>query len=258
LIDGELSSKPASMNDERAPTRVGRLGAEDAARLDGDGYLLMRGAVPASWIEPLRTAFEAGDLANDKWPVPRGRDWRHALVDLDPTVQRVCHLPQVLAAAAQLLRGPFFFAQVEGREPRAGGGAQGLHRDGGHDEGANAAPTQVVSMLVFLDPFGPANGATEVAPGTHRGEGLLARARQPHPQARVLEGAAGDILLFDANLLHGATTNLSGAPRRSLLAAYAAGALREDYERTRALRAVRMDTDTVFEPGDDDGRPEPA
>lgn len=246
------------MSDGRAPTRVGWLGAEDAARLDRDGYLLMRGAVPAGWIEPLQAAFEAGDLANDKWPVPRGPDWRHALVDLDPTVQRVCHLPQVLAAAAQLLRGPFFFAQVEGREPRAGGGAQGLHRDGGHADGEEAAPTQMVSMLVFLDPFGPANGATEVAPGTHRGEGLLARARHPHPQARVLEGDAGDILLFDANLLHGATDNLSGAPRRSLLASYAVQALHGDYERTRALRAVRMSTDALFEAGDGDGPPEPA
>jgi hypothetical protein len=247
------------MNDGLGSTRVGRLGAEDAARLDRDGYLLMRGAVPAGWIEPLRVAFEAGELANDRWPVPRGRDWRHALVDLDPTVQRVCHLPSVLAAAAQLLQGPFFFAQVEGREPRAGGGAQGLHRDGGHEDGADAAPSRLVSMLVFLDPFGPANGATEVAPGTHRAEGLLARARQPHPQARVLEGAAGDILLFDANLLHGATNNASGAPRRSLLATYAAQALREDYGRTRALRAVRMDTDAVFEgDGGDDAPPEPA
>jgi len=246
------------MSDEPAPTRVGRLGAEDAERLDLDGYLLMRGAVPAGWIEPLRAAFEAGDLASDKWPAPRGLDWRHALLDLDPTVQRVCHLPRVLAAAAQVLQGPFFFAQVEGREPRAGGGAQGLHRDGGHEDGADTAPSQVVSMLVFLDPFGPANGATEVAPGTHRGEGLLARARQPHPQARVLEGAAGDILLFDANLLHGATDNVSGAPRRALLASYAAQALRDDYERTRALRAVRMSTVELFEADSDDEQPVPA
>ncbi len=235
------------MSDRLAPTQVGRLGAEDAARLDRDGYLLLRGAVPAGWVEALRAAFDAGELANDRWPVPRGLDWRHALVDLDPTVQRVCHLPQVLAAVARVLRGPFFFAQVEGREPRAGGGAQGLHRDG-----EDAEPPRVVSMLVFLDPFGPANGATELAPGTHRGEGLLAQARQPHPLARVLNGAAGDILLFDANLLHGATTNVSGARRRSLLATYAAKALREDYERTRALRSVRMDTDALFEAGGDD------
>ena len=138
------------------PTKVSQLAPEDAARLDRDGYLLLRGAVPTAWIEPLQAAFDAGELANDRWPVPRGWGWRHALVDLDPTVQQVCRLPLVLAAVSHLLVGPFFLTQVEGREPLQGGRAQGLHRDGG-DEGSRSP---FVSALVFLDPFGPENGGT--------------------------------------------------------------------------------------------------
>jgi hypothetical protein len=232
------------MRDHAIPTKVGRLEAGDAERLDRDGFLLMRGAVPAAWMASLRAAFEAGELANDEWPVPRGHGWRHALVDLDPTVQQVCRLPRVLAAAGQLLRGPFFLTQVEGRAPRAGAGAQGLHRDGG-----DPSRTEFVSALVFLDAYGPQNGATEVAPGTHRGAGLQALAGAPHPQARVLQGEAGDILLFDANVLHGATRNASGAPRRSLLVTYAVAALWEEHRTTREIRAVRMETDQLFEAG---------
>ena len=232
------------MSDLEAPTKVGQLEAEDAERLDRDGYLLLRGAVPAPWVEPLQAAFGAGELANDRWPVPRGPDWRHALVDLDPTVQAVCRLPTLLAAVGQILAGPFFLAQVEGREPRAAGGAQGLHRDGG-----DPSRTEFVSALVFLDAYGPQNGATEVAPGTHRGAGLAAAARLPHPDARVLQGDGGDILVFDANLLHGGTHNASGAPRRSLLVTYAVAALRDDHRGTRELRSVRMDTDQLFETG---------
>ena len=78
--------------------RLGPLDAETARQLDDDGCLLLRGAIPEDWIEPLRAAFEAGELASEKWPVPRGCDWRHSLLDLDPTVQRVCRLPILLAA----------------------------------------------------------------------------------------------------------------------------------------------------------------
>lgn len=210
------------------------LDAAAQAQLDAQGFLLVRGGVPADWIAPMQAAFDAGELASDRWPVPRGHDWRHAQVDLDPHVQAACRLPVLIEAVRHVLKVPFFLSQVEGRAPRQGNRPQPLHRDATGDAGL------LMAAMVWLDPYGPDNGATQIVPGSHRADGPGATAPE------VLSGEAGDILIFDPDVLHGATTNHSGAPRRSLLVSYAAMTLLDQHRATAALRGVRMDLAEVF------------
>lgn len=214
----------------------------DRDALHRDGHVLLRGAIPADWLEPLRATFDAGVRPSHDWPVPRGPDWRHAMVDLDPTVQAVCRLPALLAAAGALIGERFFIAQVEGREPLAGGGHQGLHRDLSAQR-----PGDTVNALAFLDDYGPHNGATRLIPGSHRG-GVATIDPADESHAVQVSGRAGDILVFDADLLHAATLNPGGARRRSLLIGYFAEPRHADHLASAALRNVRMDTRERFDP----------
>ncbi|MFB4252865.1 phytanoyl-CoA dioxygenase family protein [Pseudomonas idahonensis] len=218
----------------------------DREHLHQNGYLLLRQAVPADWLDELRVTFEAGVIGPEQWPVPRGLDWRHALVDLDARVQAVCRLPALLAVAGELIGEGFFLAQVEGREPLAGGGHQVLHRDLSEQRLGDR-----VTALVYLDDYGPANGATRIVPGSHRpGEQLAPFDFSDESRVVQLAGNAGDVLLFDADLVHGASLNANGARRRSLLISYCAQGLYESHLQTLGLRAIRMDTRERFEPAD--------
>ncbi len=216
----------------------------DRGRLHQDGYALLHRAIPAEWLVDLRDAFDAGVTPSDRWAVPRGADWRHSLLDLDANVQAVCRLPLLLAVVGALIGERFFLAQVEGREPLAGGGRQGLHRDLSAQR-----PGDTVNALAFFDDYGPDNGATRLVPGTHR----------PAPDAPLfdlndesrslqLAGAAGDILVFDADLLHAGSLNPTGARRRSILIGYFAEPRYASHLETARLRNVRMDTSERFDP----------
>lgn len=205
-----------------------------AGQLQHDGYTLLRRAIPAQWREPLRAEFDAGVKPNDQWPVPRGADWRHSLLDLSPTVQQTCRLPELLAAVGALIGETFFLAQVEGREPLPGGGQQGLHRDLSSER-----PGDTVLAIVFLDDYGPANGATRLVPASHRG-GAAPANYDDATQAVQLSGQAGDLLVFDADLVHAGSLNVTGARRRSLLMSFFAAPLYPSHLMTAHLRSIRM------------------
>lgn len=213
---------------------MSEFGPAESEALARDGYVVLRGLLDDAMLEAARAAFEAGYLPSSQWPVPRGPDWRHAQVDLDPVIREACRLPALIAAMGQVIGAPFFLMQVEGREPHRGNTPQLLHRDGTPDGPSYAA------AMVFLDDYGPENGATQVVPGSH------CNSDADPGSAIVLSGQAGDAVAFDFNVLHGATTNSSGAPRRSLLVSYADLSLREELRETRAIRGVRMDDSEVF------------
>lgn len=218
----------------------------DREQLHLNGYVPLRQAIPPTWLDALRAVFDAGVKPSGEWPVPRGSDWRHSQLDTDPTVQAVCRLPQFLSVVGELIGERFFLSQVEGREPLINGGHQQLHRDLSAQR-----PGDTVIALVYLDNYGPENGATRIVPGSHRpalGEppfDFNDESRSVH-----LTGNAGDILIFDADLIHAGSLNASGARRRTLLITCFSDSLYATHLETVSLRNIQMDTSERFDPGD--------
>ncbi|WP_445178039.1 phytanoyl-CoA dioxygenase family protein [Pseudomonas sp. McL0111] len=213
---------------------------DDCEQLHRNGYALLRRAIPADWLDDLRTAFEVGVKPSDQWPVPRGMDWRHSQLDSDSTVRAVCRLPQMLAMVGELIGERFFLSQVEGREPLAGGGYQQLHRDLSAQR-----PGDIVNALAFFDDYGPENGATRIVPGSHREPAF-----DFSDESRVvqLSGSAGDILVFDVDLLHAGSLNLVGSRRRSVLISYFSEPLYASHLETLSLRNIQMEKTDWFDP----------
>ncbi|MGE0497521.1 MAG: phytanoyl-CoA dioxygenase family protein [Ramlibacter sp.] len=213
-------------------------------QLHQKGYTLLRQAIPAEWLDALRAAFDAGVKPADQWPVPRGAGWRHSLLDLDPKVQAVCRLPALLAVAGELIGERFFLSQVEGREPLMGGGHQGLHRDLSIQRLGDS-----VRAMAYFDDYGPGNGATRVVAGSHRpAPGAPPLDVDDESHSVQLSGCAGDILVFDADLVHAASLNTTGARRRSILISYSAESCYAAHCETASLRGIRMDTSERFDP----------
>lgn len=211
--------------------------------LDQDGYVLLRGAIPLDWLDELREAFDAGVKPSDQWPIPRGSDWRHSSLDLDERIQAVCRLPAVLEVAGSLIGERFFLSQVEGREPLLGGGHQTLHRDF-----CAQRPGDTAIAIAYFDDYGPENGATRIIPGSHR-----PAPNEPEfdfndeSRSAQISGSAGDILVFDADLVHAGSLNKSGARRRTILFCFQAEPCYAAHLETRSIRGVQMDASERFE-----------
>jgi len=159
----------------------------DREQLHQEGYAMLRRAIPAERLADLCVAFDAGVKPSDQWPTPRGSGWRHSLVDLDPHVQAVCRLPELLAVVGELIGERFFLSQVAGREPLEGCGHQKLHRDL-----CAQRPGDTVIALAYFDDYGPWNGATRIVPGSHRqacGQPESDRRTPPHHSDRLFCGA---------------------------------------------------------------------
>ncbi len=98
--------------------------------------------------------------------------------------------------------------------------AQAIHRDDDFFPFAHPGGELMINALWTLDPFTRANGATLVAPGSHRWE----RRRRPETNETVVaEAPAGAMILWLGATLHGGGANTTGQIRRGVVMSYSVG-----------------------------------
>jgi ectoine hydroxylase-related dioxygenase (phytanoyl-CoA dioxygenase family) len=130
--------------------------------------------------------------------------------------------PLVLAVLDHFL-GHYQLSAPTGIEIGPGETAQALHPDDGVYPVPRPHREMVVTVMVPLDDFTEANGATRLVPGSHRwGE------ERPGPGTPTVgaEMAAGSALIYLGTLWHGGGANHTDRPRLGVVLHYAASWLR--------------------------------
>jgi ectoine hydroxylase-related dioxygenase (phytanoyl-CoA dioxygenase family) len=104
------------------------------------------------------------------------------------------------------------------------GPSQPLHSDADHGAKPDSKGYLACTAIWMLDDFTRQNGATRLIPGTLRNPQLpqeaLADVLAPHPDEIVVEGRAGDVLVFNGHCWHAGGANRSQARRRAVLVHY--------------------------------------
>jgi ectoine hydroxylase-related dioxygenase (phytanoyl-CoA dioxygenase family) len=199
------------------------LAQDTRAALERDGYVVLEDVINPPWLAAMRTAFEQA-FERGRHETKQGGTRHIAVLAADPVFDAVYTQPRVLAAVWAVLGRPFIQVQIQGRDPLAGHGLQGLHTDWRPRTAGESY--RVVTTLWMLDDFTSENGATRLVPGTHVGVGVVPKTMSApehrHPKEVRARGRAGSVLVFNGHLWHSGARNDSGAPRRALQCSYVA------------------------------------
>lgn len=190
-------------------------------QLEDEGWLALPGLMSRELLDALRQRVEElfeeeGAEAGSEFKMEPGARRLANLVNKGRIFEEVILTPMVLQCMAQVL-GPRFklsSLNVRSAEPHSDSG-QPLHADSGAI--ADERGYWVANSIWMLDDFTAENGATRFVPGSHRwGRIPPPDYYQPHPQEQLVTGEAGTVVVMNAHMWHGGTTNRSNKPRRAM------------------------------------------
>jgi len=215
---------------------------EQRKQLDEQGYLIFKGLISPEQIEVLLIRLEElwaaeGEKAGEENYMEPGVRRLANLANKGDLFREVYAHPQVLEVVQAVMGPEMRASMVNARDvpPRTGvrmpfhmDSDKGRHRD---EKGFSAA-----TAIWMLDPFRVENGATAFVPGSHligkSPKQVLSDLNASHPDEIIVEGQAGDVLVFNGHCWHAGRPNLTEGHRRALLVHY----LRADVPRPENRR----------------------
>ncbi len=222
---------------------------QNLRQLAKEGYTILRGVLDLAWLEELRQVTEhllkkEGQTAGAEFRQEFGSDRLANLLDKGACFERlICH-PEILQAVESVLGVDWKVSSLNYRSALPGNnGLQPLHCDMGlvpDDRGFS-----VFNSVWMLDDFTPRNGPTRFVPETHRSgvlpQNSLVDPNAPHPKEVLGLGHAGDVILTNAHMWHGGTSNQTDLPRRSLHGFYVRGDKPQQQYQKKLLSRLTQD-----------------
>lgn len=217
---------------------------QQRVKLDEDGYLVLRGMLTAIQLEVVRGRLEElwdeeGSEAGQENYIEVGARRLANLANKDDIFRALMCDPRVLEVV-QAVIGPDVRLNMlnardalpQSRDARTESGdglpkspdAQPLHADTDHGGKPDERGFYVCTAIWMIDDFTRANGATRFVPGSHRcgrvPKELMADPYARHPDEIIIEGKAGDVLVFNGHGWHAGRANTSDRQRRAILVHY--------------------------------------
>jgi hypothetical protein len=211
--------------------------------LGRDGWVPVKNAIPADFVERLRAELDAAYAAQRAIQVRNGVG--------EGTDGTVHHLPLAGGSFLEFLNrrfcgdlldaffgGPYILNTFGGvlNLPADLSYVGRIHRDLRSFSGDVPLMAQ---LLVMLDDFTEENGATYFLPGSHRSPAPPAEDAFFRSAVRAV-GTAGTIVVFNSNLWHAAGPNRSTGPRRALTLAFTRPFMKQQLDYPRALGYDRV------------------
>jgi ectoine hydroxylase-related dioxygenase (phytanoyl-CoA dioxygenase family) len=208
-------------------------------RLRSDGFVLVKDAVDAATLAIARRKIDElqhldveefgadallamGEYGTLRFPMVRDRFFLN-LIDLPSTMSLI---ERVLGPACilHLQNGIVMFPARRHQQ-------SAFHQD--FRPWLNGADVSL-NVFLFVDAFAPANGATIMAPGSHRSERRPSDAELERTAVQ-LSGSAGTALVFDSRLWHRGGVNSTAEPRRALNMQYTRSFIRQQVDYAHCL-----------------------